>query len=174
MNTLGTSLLSYAELFTCDTITEVVEIGKKAEERMRKDEEEKRKHEQELVDKQIQAAAAEKDKDRAFEADQNQKDREAGIMREEIQAQGRAADKKADQASFQNISKQTDMALKEMKTNSDIQLNQDKLSLQKESESNKLSLMEKQLQVELKKFEQKDKEMMNNRYIAEINRNTFG
>lgn len=171
MNTLGNDLLDYAELFSADTMTELVAIGRKGRTEKQKDVEAQRQHEQELADKQIQADSAEKDKQRNWDADQNQKDREAGIMREEIQAQGRAADKKADQESFQNISKQTDMALKEMKTNSDIQLNQDKLESQNATDSNKLALMDKQLQIELRKLDQKDKEMANNRYIAEVNKN---
>ena len=171
MNTLGNDLLDYAELFSADTMTELVAIGRKGRTEKQKEIEAQRQHEQEIADKQIQADAAEKDKQRNWDADQNQKDREAGIMREEIQAQGRAADKKADQASFQNISKQTDMALKEMKTNSDIQLSQDKLESQNNSDASKLALMDKQLQLEVRRLDQKDKEIANNRYIAEVNKN---
>jgi hypothetical protein len=171
MNTLGNDLLDYAELFSADTMTELVAIGRKGRTEKQKEIEAQRQHEQEIADKQIQADAAEKDKQRTWDADQNQKDREAGIMREEIQAQGRAADKKADQASFQNISKQTDMALKEMKTNSDIQLSQDKLESQNNSDASKLALMDKQLQLEVRRLDQKDKEIANNRYIAEVNKN---
>jgi hypothetical protein len=171
MNTLGNDLLDYAELFSADTMTELVAIGRKGRTEKQKEIEAQRQHEQEIADKQIQADAAEKDKQRTWDADQNQKDREAGIMREEIQAQGRAADKKADQASFQNISKQTDMALKEMKTTSDIQLSQDKLESQNNSDASKLALMDKQLQLEVRRLDQKDKEIANNRYIAEVNKN---
>jgi hypothetical protein len=171
MNTLGNDLLDYAELFSADTMTELVAIGRKGRTEKQKEIEAQRQHEQEITDKQIQADAAEKDKQRTWDADQNQKDREAGIMREEIQAQGRAADKKADQASFQNISKQTDMALKEMKTTSDIQLSQDKLESQNNSDASKLALMDKQLQLEVRRLDQKDKEIANNRYIAEVNKN---
>lgn len=171
MNTLGNDLLDYAELFSADTMTELVAIGRKGRTEKQKEIEAQRQHEQEIADKQIQADAAEKDKQRNWDADQNQKDREVGIMREEIQAQGRAADKKADQASFQNISKQTDMALKEMKTTSDIQLSQDKLESQNNSDASKLALMDKQLQLEVRRLDQKDKEIANNRYIAEVNKN---
>lgn len=171
MNTLGNDLLDYAELFSADTMTELVTIGRKGRLEKQKDVEAQRQHEQELADKQIQAEAAEKDKQRAWDADQNQKDREARIMQEEIQAQGRAADKKADLASFKNISAQTDMALKELKTNSDIQINQDKLESQKSADSKKLALLEEQLRLETRKLEQKDREIANNRYIAEINKN---
>lgn len=171
MNTLGNDLLDYAELFSADTMTELVTIGRKGRLEKQKEIEAQRQHEQELADKEIQANSAEKDKQRNWDADQNQKDREAGIMREEIQAQGRAADKKADQASFQNISKQTDMALKEMKTTNDIQISQDKLQTQKSNDSQKLALLEEQLRLETRKLDQKDKEITNSRYIAEINKN---
>jgi hypothetical protein len=171
MNTLGNDLLDYAELFSADTMTELVTIGRKGRLEKQKEIESQRQHEQELADKQIQADAAEKDKQRNWDADQNQKDREARIMQEEIQAQGRAADKKADLASFRNISAQTDMALKEMKTNNDIQVSQDKLQSQKSTEQSKLAIMEEQLRLETRKLEQKDRQMNNDRYIAEINKN---
>jgi len=58
-----------------------------------------------------------------------------------------------------------------MKTTSDIQLSQDKLESQNAPEANKLALMDKQLQLEVRKLEQKDKEMVNNRDIAEVNKN---
>lgn len=171
MNTLGNDLLDYAELFSADTMTELVEIGRKGRLEKQKEVEAQRQHEQELEDKKIQAEAAEKDKQRAWDADQNQKDREARILQEEIQAQGRAADKKADLASFENISRQTDMALKEMKTNSDIKLNEDKLKSKNDLEANKLAMIDKKLQLEVRKLDQKDREMINDRYIAEVNKN---
>lgn len=171
MNTLGNDLLDYAELFSADTMTELVTIGRKGRLEKQKEIEAQRQHEQELEDKKIQADAAEKDKQRAWDAEQNQKDREAGIMREEIQAQGRAADKKADRASFENISKQADIALKEMKTTNDIQISQDKLQSQNSIDSKKLSLLEEQLKIQTRKIEQKDREIANSRYIAEINKN---
>ena len=171
MNTLGNDLLDYAELFSADTMTELVEIGRKGRLEKQKEVEAQRQHEKELEDKKIQSETAEKDKQRAWDADQNQKDREARILQEEIQAQGRAADKKADLASFENISRQTDMALKEMKTNSDIKLNEDKLKSKNDLEANKLAMIDKKLQLEVRKLDQKDREMINDRYIAEVNKN---
>jgi hypothetical protein len=63
------------------------------------------------------------------------------------------------------------MALKEMKTNNDIQVSQDKLQSQKSTEQSKLAIMEEQLRLETRKLEQKDRQMNNDRYIAEINKN---
>jgi len=171
MNTLGSDLLDYAELFSADTVTELVTIGRRGRAEKQKETDAQRAHEQELADKQIQGAAAEKDKDRAWEADQNQKDREARIMQEEIQAQGRAADKDANKASFDNISKQADMALKELKTNSDIELGQKKLEIQKDQDNIKLNSMSKDLELKLKELDHKDRKLSNDRYIAEINKN---
>ena len=92
-------------------------------------------------------------------------------MQEEIQAQGRAADKKSDAQSFKNISLQTDMALKEMKASSDMDLNNKKLGLQQQQVSDKAEAISKDLEIKLKQIEQKDRAMMNDRYIAEINKN---
>jgi hypothetical protein len=171
MNTLGSDLLDYAELFSADTIVELVAIGKKGRGEKQKETEAQRAHEQELADKQIQGAAAEKDAERTWQADQNQRDREARIMQEEIQAQGRAADKDADAKSFKNISLQADMALKEMKMGNDIDTNNRKLDMQEQQVSDKASAIGKDLEIKLKQLEQKDRGMMNDRYIAEINKN---
>jgi hypothetical protein len=171
MNTLGSDLLDYAELFSADTIVELVSIGKKGRAEKQKEVEAQRAHEQELADKKLQAEAMDKDKERNFKAEQNQKDREASILREEIQAQGRAADKQADAQSFKNISAQADMALKEVKTNSDIESNSRKLALQEQQASQKAESIGRDLELKLKEIEQKDRQMMNDRYVAEINKN---
>jgi hypothetical protein len=171
MNTLGSDLLDYAELFSADTVTELVTIGRRGRAEKQKDTEAQRQHEQEIADKQIQGAAIEKDKQREWDADQNDKDRQAGIMREEIQSYGKAAGNDANKASFDNISKQTDMALKELKTNSDIELGQKKLDMQKDQENIKLSSMSKDLELKLKELDHKDRKLVNDRYIAEVNKN---
>jgi hypothetical protein len=171
MNTLGSDLLDYAQLFSADTIVELVDIGKRGRVEKQKEVEAQRAHEQELADKQIQGASAEKNADRAWQADQNQRDREARILQEEIQAQGRAADKQADAQSFKNISAQADMALKELKTSSDIESGNKKLQLQEQQVSDKAAAMSKDLEIKLKQIEQKDRAIMNDRYIAEINKN---
>lgn len=171
MNTLGSDLLDYAQLFSADTIVELVDIGKRGRVEKQKEVEAQRAHEQELADKQIQGASAEKNADRAWLADQNQRDREARILQEEIQAQGRAADKQADAQSFKNISAQADMALKELKTSSDIESGNKKLQLQEQQVSDKAAAMSKDLEIKLKQIEQKDRAIMNDRYIAEINKN---
>lgn len=171
MNTLGSDLLDYAELFSADTMVELISIGKKGRAEKQKEVEAQRAHEQELADKQIQAQAMDKDKERAFKAEESQKDREASILREEIQAQGRAADKQADAQSFKNISAQADMALKEVKTNSDIEASSRKLSLQEQQASQKAETISRDLDIKLKQLEQKDRQMMNDRYVAEINKN---
>ena len=171
MNTLGSDLLDYAELFSADTITELVSIGRRGRAEKQKEIEAQRAHEKEIEDKKLQAAAAEKDKDRQFEASESEKDRRARLMQEEIQAQGRAADKDANQASFDNISKQTDMALKEMKTNNDIELGNKKMELQEKNDNIKLDSLNKGLEIKLKELDHKERKLVNDRYIAEVNKN---
>jgi hypothetical protein len=171
MNTLGSDLLDYAELFSADTITELVSIGRRGRAEKQKEIEAQRAHEKEIEDKKLQAAAAEKAEDRRFEASENDKDRKARIMQEEIQAQGRAADKDANQASFDNISKQTDMALKEMKINNEIELSNKKFEAQQNNDNIKLDSINKDLEIKLKELDHKDRKLSNDRYIAEINKN---
>jgi len=92
-------------------------------------------------------------------------------MQEDIQAQGRAADKNANQTSFDNISKQAELALKEMKTNSDIELDNKKIDLQQKNDNIKLESVNKDLELKLKELDHKERKLANDRYIAEINKN---
>jgi hypothetical protein len=60
---------------------------------------------------------------------------------------------------------------KQLKTSSDIESGNKKLQLQEQQVSDKAAAMSKDLEIKLKQIEQKDRAIMNDRYIAEINKN---
>jgi hypothetical protein len=171
MNTLGSDLLDYAELFSADTITELVSIGRRGRVEKQKEVDAQRQHEQELADKGIQGELAKIDKQNAWQADQNDKDRQTRIMVEEIDSYGRASDKDANKESFDIITRESDLALKQVKAQSDISIANEKLELQKQSENIKAESVSKELELRLKELEQRDRKMANDRYIAERNKN---
>lgn len=171
MNTLGSDMLDYAQLFSSDSISTLVDIGKRGRAEKQAEIEAQRNHEQTLLDKKLASEAQEKDKERAFEASENQKDRINELQSEEINAYGRAADKDANQLSFDTINREAELAIKQSKNESDIQINQAKLENSKAMDSKKLQLLKEQVDLEVKKFEQRERQMQNDRYISQINKN---
>lgn len=171
MNTLGSDLLDYAELFSADTIVELVDIGRRGRAEKQKEMEAGRQHEQMMLEKELLAKNTEKEAERTFEASESQKNRISRISEAEIDAYGRASAKQSDEASFNNISREADMALREIKMGSDMQMSQEKLEHSKTIDKKKLEMMEKQLALEIRKMEQKDREISNNLTIAVVNKN---
>ena len=58
-----------------------------------------------------------------------------------------------------------------MKATNDMDFNDKKLGLQQQQVVDKADAISKDLELKVKQIEQKDRSMMNDRYIAEINKN---
>ena len=87
-NTTGASIYDLGRIFTLDTPTEILEALQESEMKMLKQKEQDAKYQQELQE-QMLAAQAEKDmRDKAFEAEENEKDRRAKILSDQIRAAG--------------------------------------------------------------------------------------
>lgn len=170
-NTLGNDMLDYAELFSSDTMLELVAIGRKNRLEKQQEVEAQRQHEQQLVDKQIQAEAIQKEKDRKAVEDSKEKDRKTRLQEAEIDAYGRAADKESDQTGLNYIERASNIALNEQEAFNKNELENRKLDSQTEqANANSIFQMES-LKLKMKEIEQKDRKMNNDKYIASINKN---
>lgn len=170
-NTLGNDMLDYAELFSADTMAELIAIGRKGRLEKQKEIEAQRAHEQELVDKQLMAAAEQKELDRVSLEDSKQKDRIVKLQEAQIEAFGRAADKESDQAGLNAIERFSQIALNEQDLiNKDLIENR---KLDAKSEENKINskFQFDSLNLKMKELQQKDRKMNNDRYIATVNKN---
>lgn len=170
-NTLGSDTLELAKLISSDGMAEAVEIARLAQERNQAREDQIRAEQAQMQDKGIQAAQqAEEQKWMRTEAS-NQKDRETKIEVAELNALGRASDKKSDVIGIENIKIAADQAIKQNKidADSDIALKRLKADEIKSTEATNLQL--EGLKMRAKELQEKRAERKSNEYIATVNKN---
>ena len=170
-NTLGNDMLDYAELFSSDTMLELVAIGRKNRIEKQKETDAQRAHEQELMDKQLQANALQKEKDRKAEEDSKEKDRKVKIQEAEISSYGKAVDKESDQTGLNYIERASNIALNEMEAENKNDIESRKLDIKNEENNVKSNFQMESLKLKMQEIEQKNRKMSNDKYIATINKN---
>lgn len=170
-NTLGNDMLDYAELFSADSISTLVAIGRKNRLEKQKEVDAQREHEQSLLDKQIQANAEQKQADREWEDRSEDKDRASRIQVARIQAAGRAIDRDATAEGIASLEKISNIALNQEESknqndlaNRELDNRSREIDIQKDVDMQKLNL-------QLQQFQQKERQMANDRYIATVNKN---
>lgn len=171
-NTLGSDTLELAKLIGSDSMSEVVEIARIAQEKAMEQREEQRQHEQQLLAQKEEAETQRTVTEWELEETSNQRDRENNLNRERIKAIGKAADKESDPASFREIEKETDEAIyKENELNAKTKLEAKKLSLQEKTHEEDRKIKLKELKLKAEELAEKRKSRQNERYIAQINKN---
>lgn len=170
MNTLG-DIADYASLYESDTILELINIGKRARVEKQKEVEAQRQHEQELLDKQLQAQAADKQAERDFKASESEKDREAKIEMEQISAYGRAADKQSDEQGFERIAEAAQAALDNNHKQQELYMKKESNDAKIQIDQEKLKRMDEDLKLKVKELELKKEQLATQRYTSTINKN---
>lgn len=170
-NTIGSDILDYAELFSSDTMLELVAIGRKNRIEKQQEVEAQRAHDQELVDKQIRANSEEKEKDRIYLEESKEKDRQAKIQERRIEAFGRAVDKQTDITGLNALERISNIALNEQEMENNQNLEQQKLDAKTSSDNIESNFKMESLKLKMKEFEQKERKMATDKYIATINKN---
>ncbi len=170
-NTMGGDILDFAEVLTSDTILEISEVGKRSREKQQQELQATRAHEKDMLDKQLQAQAQEKEIDRQREEASKERDRQTRIEGERIKALGRASDKNSDMEGIREINKQADLALK----NDEIQIKQatknTEIGNKKIKDEKDYELKVAELRLKLQELQTKNKISEDNKYIARINKN---
>ena len=133
-------------------------------ENFRKQEQQKQQHEQQMLQQQLEAQAAEKEKDRQFQADQNERDRLAKMYEAEVKATGMARENDIDQSGINDALEVSRFNLEQEKSYIDI-LNKEQDRSMKQKESQTKSAIERE-KVNLKKQEIASKERMKQMEIS--------
>lgn len=154
-NTMGATIADIAEIFTADTILELVSIGKNQNKNKDKQTEAQRQHEQQLLDKQIQAQQLEKNTDREFKASETEKDRETKLEAERINALGRASDKESNSEGFEQINKATQDALTNSYKERELTMKEAESNSKLEVDKQKLDKFDADLKIKIKELELK-------------------
>lgn len=163
--------ITMANILSSNTITELLDLAKEAE--FKRAEQEQLAHNRalELEDRRAQnMAAINKDN---FEKQVAIKKMEVDgrIETAAVTAKGRAADKGADEASFREIDKTREIALKEKMISHKIETDQSKLEMQKENSKTATESAMAQLKLKLMDIQEKRARRETDERIARMNKN---
>lgn len=159
-NTAGSDILDFAQIVKAKTITDLLAVGNQNRIEKQRDVEAQRVHEQELADKNLAAIKAEKDADRAWQAGQNERDRETKIEEEQIASYGKLGDKQVtDKDLYDRLDRITQQSLDNNLKGEEIEmkkslskLKEEDFKTKKEFEQKKLELQQEALQVQRDKM----------------------
>lgn len=170
-NTISSDVFEIAKLISSDTMSEVLEIAnierQHREMLMQQDHERK----QQLIQQQAETEKAAMLEKWELNERSKQADRENWIERERIKAHGRAADSDSDAASFAQIDRSADRALKEADIEAKATMDAAKLKQrEQELEINRQKTMN-DFKLKLEQLNLKREEIKSKEYIASINKN---
>ena len=170
-NTMGSDLLDYAELFSADSVVELVSIGRRNRMLQQKEVAATREHEQTLLDKEIKSKEVEKQQDRAFEASESQKDRDARLRAEQIEALGKATDDNASNDQLAQLNKRAEVIIKQNASEASIAQNQQVIDNKQAETERKFDFAEEELRLKIKALKQRKRDEASRRYVATVNKN---
>jgi hypothetical protein len=165
-NTTGSSLFDLASVLQAETPAEVSHALKAAEEKASMQQQQQMQHEQELQDKMTQAQEQQAHQQRIFEAEENQKDREAKLVEAQIKAAGYGGQ------SDINANQQNDYldSLKFIQSQKEYE---NTMGFDREKESNKNALSKQKMEIEKEKL-RTQREIANKQLqIAKENKNKY-
>ena len=170
-NTVGADELSMAKLISSDAMSEAVEIAREGVKRRQEAEQQAHERNMELENKRAENQKAKDDADFEKEIIKLDKTNNAKIVVGQLNAEGRAADKQSDEASFAQIERTSKNALEQTKIENDKAYKDRSLDIQEKVVNNKqqesLAKLRKEIQEQKLKIELKNKDVA----IAAMNKN---
>lgn len=170
-NTLDTDSAELLEIISSDNLITLKRYAQLERERKVLEAEKARQHELAMLQQQYQLDNKKELSQWVLQEITNQRDRINKLYEERINALGRAADKKAEPSSFNNIKDVTEASIKATKVEGDIDAKLKSIDLERDKLLQDFETNKEKQQLEKEKLRLKEKEIENNRYIAEINKN---
>jgi hypothetical protein len=170
-NTMNSDLLDYARLFTSDSFVTLINHATQARKRAEKQVQAGRQHDQAILDKQLQSQAQDKAESRAFEASENQKDRENDIREAHILAVSKIADSNYDKSYLKDLEEVAEQNLDDEQRNRGLDLQEKEISRKENNDAQNLKLAYDKFKLEKEKLAVTRRKSENDRYIATINKN---
>ena len=165
-NTTGASIYDLGNIVKSDSIAEVTDIMKNAEQKQIQQRQAQQQQAMQIEQQKLQAEAQEKEMARRFEAEENDKNRQSRIIEAEIKSAG--------YGSMQDINKNQvsdyQDALKEVR---DSERYQAQMSLKRESESNKKVVQQQNLSLKRDELKTKERIAQTQLEIARENKNKY-
>lgn len=163
-NTSGASMLDLATIIESSNVREIKDTLAASLQNFQKQEEAKRQHEQQMLQQQLDAQAAEKEKERQFIADQNERNRLKDMYVADVKATGMSRENDIDQSGINDALEVSRFNLEQEKSYSDI-LNKEQDRNMKQKEYQSKIAIEKE-KVNLKKQEIASKERIKQMEIS--------
>jgi len=163
--------MELARLIGSDSYSDIVEIAKL--ERARRDEEQQAQYQQQQQLVQQKAQLDDENANKAWERQEQSKDKDRSnrLEVERIQALGRAADKESDSASFDQINREADNALKERDLNLRYENDAQSFRLKEKQAEDQRMIKIKELELKAKELEERSRTRQSKEYVATINKN---
>jgi hypothetical protein len=170
-NTLGSDELDLAELFSGDSMAELIHIARGA--RLRRERQQAAAQEHELRTLQQQSDSLEKlEMDKWERMEQSkERDRQNRLDMKRIEALGRASDSNADPRMLDAINKEADLALRKSKQDADVEQRKREADRKDEEMKSNHEFKMAELRLKIAELRQRMRRTDIDKYIAEINKN---
>jgi hypothetical protein len=165
-NTSGASIYDLGNLIKADSIAEVSNILKSAEDKQTAQKQQEMQQQQQMQQQQLQAQAQEKAEQRAFEQEQNEAERRKDLMVAEIRAASYTGQSDIDQ------NQQSDFrdAMKDMQQREEYR---EQMNMKREENARKGSFDTKKLEIDREKLATQREIAQTNLQIARENKNKY-
>ena len=170
-NTMDSDLLDYAKLFTSNSFVSLISHAEQARARADKNKAADKQHEQSLLDKNIASVEKKDLEQKAYDALENQKDRENDIRKAEINAVAKVADNNYDEKYIDRLEKISSDNLKEERDNQDYKIKDREISRKESKDENDLKVTMRELDIKLKQIQAQREKSRNDVYQSQINKN---
>lgn len=171
MNIAGNDVLSWAKLYTSESIQEVMAAGVEARRHQDEVRQQEYAQQQQLEQMRKQAMDEEREDNQQHEIEKEQVKGEYSLGRERIKAAGIAAGKDSDAQSLQFVQQQSKIALDTARQESDRAYKESMIESQNARDKNAADLRSRELDIKEEQNRLKEKEIENNRFTSVINKN---
>lgn len=165
-NTTGASLYDLGNVLKSDSLSEIQEIIKSAEEKQQQQLEADRNHQKEILEMQAEAERIKRQEEQAFESQENDKERQKDILVAQISAGRFAANSDLDQ---NNKNDYFDLLDRIESTNQF----KEQMNFKKEQEINKMNLTQQQMQLKREELQVRKEISDKQLQIAKENKNRY-
>lgn len=170
-NTLGSDALELAELIKSDAYSELVELARINRTRKEEEAQEKHQRDQQLLTQQQQGASQlESEKDEREEISK-QRDRDTKIEVARLVALGRATDREAGTAEFDQINEEADRAIKGRAIDSKERVEMSKMKNEDKRMTADFKTKMEELKLKAKELNQRERERQTKEFTSIINKN---
>jgi len=165
-NTTGASLYDLGNVLKSDSLSEIQEIIKSAEEKQQQQLEADRNHQKEILEMQAEAERIKRQEEQAFKSKENDKERQKDILVAQISAGRFAANSDLDQ---NNKNDYFDLLDRIESTNQF----KEQMNFKKEQEINKINLAQQQMQLKREELQARKEISDKQLQIAKENKNRY-